>query len=319
MPVKNITSVGIEYDNISMRAVQIRSVPHKDKHGGASVESLHEIRGDFGRDDSLADGFREMAKKTGLRSRDRVVTTVSGKQIFVSRIKFKKLPDMEMKNALRYEIRKNLSYEAAGTVIDYQFLDEGDRAEGEKSNVMVTAVSNALLDRQVQALSRAGISPWIVEVLPITMSNAFWARRKMRDPGIAHVLVHLAPDVCNIVIDGQKVPFFTRSIYFSSVEIFGGRKTEIPDIEKKKRLNTLGDELRRSLSFYEKEFGVSSFGWISLIGNYAGHTLLLKLVGERLGLKHDLDGILKRLGKNGETEKGKFDLAAALALRGIDG
>jgi Tfp pilus assembly PilM family ATPase len=315
MARKTITSVGVEFDMLGLRAARVTTVL-QGRETEVKVEELEETTGDYSKDEALAAALKAAGEELSVKPKDRVVVSLSGKQVYISQIKFKEMPDAEMKNALRFEIRKNLPFDAAGAVLDYQVAEGSDPDKKGKSTVTVTAVASALLDRTLRLLEKAALKPWIVDVLPLALANAFWAGRPAEDPDMAHAIVHFAPDVCNVVIDGESAPFYMRSIYFSAEEIFGAAAKELAAREKTRRLEALGDELRRSLSYYEKTYNVSRYGWLCLAGNYAQHEELAGQVRDKVGLPVDETPLLTRINSRVQAPPGKFDLALALALRG---
>jgi Tfp pilus assembly PilM family ATPase len=122
--------------------------------------------------------------------------------------------------------------------------------------------------------------------------------------------------MCNVVLDGDGASFYSRSIYFSAEEVYGKAEKPLSDAERAARLEGLGEVLRRSLSYYEKTFGISKFGWVYLLGNHAQQPDLIKLVRDKTALPTDQASLLDRIGCDARTEPGKFDLAVTLALRG---
>ena len=314
MARKIITSVGIEFDTLGLRAARVTTVL-QGRETEYKVEELEESAGDYSKDEVLAAALKAMGEKLLVKPRDRVVVSLSGKQVYIAQIKFKEMPDAEMKNALRFEIRKNLPFDAAGAILDYQVAEGSDPEKKGKAAVTVSAVAGTLLDRALRLMDKAALKPWIVDVLPLALANAFWVGRPAEDPDMAHTIVHFAPDVCNVVIDGESAPFYMRSIYFSAEEIFGATGKDLAAREKTRRLDALGDELRRSLSYYEKTYNVSRYGWLYLAGNYAQHEELVSHVRDKVGLPVDEAPLLSRLNSRAQSAPGKFDLALALALR----
>jgi Tfp pilus assembly PilM family ATPase len=316
MNKKAITSIGIEYDHFGIRAAKVQSVRLGNETKN-SVETLLELNGDYAREEGLLTGLVSLAGQLGVKPAYRVVTCVSGRQVFVSQVKFKELPKAEMKKSLRAEIRKNLTFESAGSVLDYQVMGENDLEKKSLSDVTVTAVSRALIDFQVSILKKAGLEPGIVDVLPAAIANAYWAAR-VEAPAGAHVMVHFSPDLCTLVIDGNSVPFYTRSIFFQARELFGPQSETVSAPEKVNQLEVLGEELRRSLSYYTTNHGVADFGTLYPIGNYVGSEELLSFLHEKSGLEVEENALLKRLENRKDAIPGKFDVALALALRGSE-
>lgn len=311
------TCFGLDFDQLSIRAAKLGVFRHGKKIRYA-VQDLQESAGDFAKDEALVAGLKALAGKIGIRPHDRIMTGVSGKQVFVTQLLFKALPDAEMKTALRFEIRKSLPFESAGSALDYQILDRPDPEKKGRSTVMVTVVARAVLDRQISLLDKAGLKPWIVDVLPVAVANAYWASRSADDIDTTAVIVHFMPDVCNLVIDGRSAPYYSRSIYFSAEELFGAKGHDLPERERLKRLDAFQDELRRSMAYYEKTYGVSNFGPLYLIGSYAGNEELLSLIATKTGLVPETVFLPERSGYETGVEPGRYDVALSLALRGAE-
>ncbi len=316
MASKTFSSLGFEFDNLGIRVARI-TAEHKGRKVAYTVDAVEETVGDFTQDDPLAAGIAALADKLGHKSKDRVVACVSGKQIYITQLKFKVLPIQEMNNALRFEIRKNLPFESSGSAIDFQVLEKPDPEKNIKPTVMVTAVANSLLERLLKVISKAGLTPWIIDVLPVTVANAYWMARSASEPRMAHVMAHFAPDVCSLVIDGDESPFYNRNIYFTTTELYGKQAVQsMPDSEKTRRLDVFAEELRRSLSYYEKTYGISNFGQIYLLGQCAHEEGLRTHLKNKLGLPLDPSPLLERLGGEPVSAPARFDAALALAIRG---
>ena len=108
-----ITSIGIEFDTMSIRAAKLNLVKSGSKTS-VKVMGLSELYGDFSNDDNISGGMKKIKDKSSVTASDRVVTCLAGKQVYVAQMPFKKLADDEMKNALRIEIKKSLPFEVAG-------------------------------------------------------------------------------------------------------------------------------------------------------------------------------------------------------------
>ena len=249
-----MTSIGIEFDTISIRAVKLNILSGSSK-SKVMVAGLSELRGDFSSDENLAGGMKKIKEKIAVSPTDLVATTLSGKQVYVAQIPFRKLPDEEMKNALRLEIKKSLSFEVAGAAIDFQMV-EGTK-KGDDAQFIVTAVPSVMVSRHLNMMERLGIKPYIVDVLPLSIANAFHLSQPSLALGLAYVVVHIGPIVTNVVICGDStVPFFHRSIYFLCDELFGDNEqaSALSGDDLDRKLNDLTEEIARSISFYGKTY-----------------------------------------------------------------
>ncbi len=309
-------SIGIEYDNLGIRAAKVTAIK-KGKLIHYNIDKLVEERGTFEGKNDLVEGLKKIRSSFSIGQNDYVTTCVSGKQMHVTQMPFKLLPENEMESALRFEVRKSLPFEATGSTIDYQVMRKADRKD-QDSQLLVTTVANILLNKHVDVLQKSGIKPMIVDVLPVTVANVFWRERTPKDDGSAYVMIHLGPGVCTVVIDGRAVPFYTRSIYFSSEEIFG-EKTEddkkIGENERERRLVAFGEELKRSLSFYEKAHSVSNFAACYVLGEYIYSDEVFNFIREKLQLETKHTELALIAEKKNRAKKGKFDVAIALGMR----
>jgi Tfp pilus assembly PilM family ATPase len=182
-----ITSIGIEYDTMSIRAAKLNLIKSGSKTT-VKVMGLSELYGDFSNDDNISGGMKKIKEKIAVNPSDRVVTCLAGKQVYVTQMPFKKLADDEMKGALRIEIKKNLPFEVAGASIDYQLVE--DSKKDNLYQFIVTAVPSIMLTRHVNMMERLGIKPYIVDVLPLAIANAFTLSQQSCAMGLAYV-VHL--------------------------------------------------------------------------------------------------------------------------------
>ena len=310
-----ITSIGIEHDTVSIRAVKI-VITRSGSKLSVQVAGLSELRGDFSNDENISNGMKKIKEKISIGAGDRVVTCLAGKQVYVAQIPFRRLPDDEMKNALRLEIKKSLPFEVAGASIDYQMLESAKKAE--EQQLIVTAVPSVMLTRHLNMMERLGIKPYMVDVLPLAIANAFHLSQQSVALGLAYVVLHVGPAVANVVICGdESVPFFHRSIYFLSDELFsdGEQSAPLSEEELAKKLLELTEEIARSLSFYGKTYSIANFAGVYLLGEYLDREAIKTAVGDKTQLMTEVIDVFSRLKQTSNAPKGKFEAAMALAMR----
>lgn len=318
---KQTCGVGIEFDAFGIRGARVSRVP-RTRTNGFIVEQTHELRGRFTSDAALLEGLGTVRSRLRTGPADTVVSCVSGKQVYAAQVTMRRLPDDEMRNALKFEIRKSLPFEIAGATIDYQYLSETAR-RGEEVGVIVTAVADALLNRHLRLLDRAGLKPSVVDTVPLAAANAFWTA-VLIDPerlldgqpaGAANVIVHVGPDMTTIIVDGDEQTFYHRTVYFTAGELYGDdRSAAVPQRERERRLEAIAEELLRSLSFYETNYEQTLFTSVHVLGPYV-HEELLAVLAEKTGMlvrPVDLPGAL---GYATNAQTGTFDLAVGLAVR----
>jgi Tfp pilus assembly PilM family ATPase len=308
-----ITSIGIEHDTTSIRAAKLNLIKSGSKTT-IKVMGLSELYGDFSNDDNISGGMKKIKEKITVSPSDRVVTCLAGKQVYVAQMPFKKLADEEMKGALRIEIKKNLPFEVAGASIDYQLV-EGTKKDN-LHQFIVTAVPSIMLTRHVNMMERLGIKPYIVDVLPLAIANAFNLSQQSCAMGLAYVALHIGPAVTNIVICGDEtVPYFHRSIYFVAEEVFGDREQPLTIEETAKKLQELTEEVGRSISFYEKTYSHNKFAGVFLLGEYLENDKIREAIALKTNLTAEIIDVFSTLKQASNAPKGKFEVAMGLAMR----
>jgi Tfp pilus assembly PilM family ATPase len=197
--------------------------------------------------------------------------------------------------------------------LDFEILAEEGAPNGGLAQVLVALASNTLLNREMSLLERAGMKPLAIDVLPVAVANAMWSYSGIKEGDIPLVALHVGPQITTIVIDAENYPFFNRHIYFAAEDVFGPGANPI---DRDKRIQSLADEVSRSLVFYEKNSQASLFQEICLLGDFLDGEGLAERVKRVSGLPiHKMD-LPKKLGSVRESQPGRFDLAVALALRG---
>ena len=312
MASKSNTTIGLDIDTHCIRAAKV-TARRLGKSVQYVVDRVDELNGAFVKDESIVEGLRKMHNIVSPSVNDRVVTCLAGKQVYAAQVQHRKLPESEMKNALRFEIRKNLPFESGGSTIEYQYL-EGAKTVSEPQ-IMVTAVSNILLDRHLRLFQKAGFKPDIVDILPLAVANSFWATNFASKPADVNFVAHIGPEMTTVIIDGDGAPFYHRTIYFTASELFGANKdAAMSERERDRRIGGLAEELTRSMTYYESNFRTANLSEMFLMGPYCDTALIPELT-KRTGLKAKSMDLLKSLDPKRDTTPGLFDLVLSLAMR----
>lgn len=317
MAKKTLPQFGIEYDQCGIRGARVVMERVGDDELRV-LDTVEEITGDFSTGEELLAGLKQLREKLAAAAGGFLATCIGGKEVYAARLAFRRLPDNEMANALRLEMRKSLPFELSSSTMDFQIMDSGERKD-DKVDVLVAVVADALMSRHLKVLEKAGLKPEIVDVLPTAIANALnISLGDEAEEGIAHLALHIGPSMSTVVFDGAGVPFFTRSIYFDAQRIFNGKEKaeRMSERERSSKTETFLGEITRSLSFYEHTYKVSRFGRMALMGDFSDRADLRMMIAERAGLQPLTSSPASRMGAAGMAPPGKLDLAVALASRG---
>ncbi len=315
MTKKTEAFIGLDYDAGSIRGVRLtRLAPGGEPR--FSLEAVHEIGGDFAKDDGLTAALAIMKEKLRIGPGDRVASCISGKQVYVAQMPFRKLKQEETRKALRLELRKTLPFDATTAAIEFQVL-EAAAEKPDEQQLLVTAVASTIIAKHLEIMDKAGIKPAIVDTLPTCVANAaFDGSEESANETAARVVLHIGPSVCTLVICGGKTPFFHRNIYFAADELFGRNGgAPPPDQERRRRIDTLADEVMRSITYYQKNNGGGSIESLHLLGSNTDHQDLTQALADKTGLEVYLINLADRFIDQSEVNSTVFALALTLAMR----
>ncbi|MDR2577926.1 MAG: pilus assembly protein PilM [Chitinispirillales bacterium] len=319
---KKQTFVGFDQDNSSIRAARLLLEPGKGK--GARPRwrllSAEEVMGDFYEDVKLIAGLKRIKSKLGVHASDKISTCLSGKQTYAIQMDVRKLPDAEMAGMLKLELRKSMPFEASVATFDYQFLPVGPNQPVDQGvPVVVAAAANSYIAKHIQSYDRAGLKPHHVDILPTSIANAFWVTRKEVVPSDeTHVILHIAPNVCTLIIDGHRCPFFNRTFAFSIGEVISsaapaGTADEISQ-DVILQMNILASEITKSITYYKNTYSCGNVSTITVLGLHSAHSAFDAL-GKKMGYDVQTIQTAQLVHAVRPPRAGKYDLAIGLAMQ----
>lgn len=112
MAKKTTTTVGIEFNQHAVRGAKA-TCQKAGEETTFLLEQVEELRDDFSKEPALVKALRDMKQHLAKGGKAKITTCVAGKQIYVAQMPFRRLPAEEMKEALRFEVRKNLPFDVA--------------------------------------------------------------------------------------------------------------------------------------------------------------------------------------------------------------
>jgi Tfp pilus assembly PilM family ATPase len=305
-------STGIDCDASGIRAAMLTCT----RKGLVTVEALEEIKGAFENQEKLISGLKDLKSSLPSSPREKIIFNLQGKEVYATQIRFPKLPQPDMLPALKLELKKLLPFNAENAVLDYQILDTNKRRSAKgKVSIIIAAVEDNFLEGHLACLDASVINPTILEVMPLALANALWTSLSSPagiDPAVA---LHLGSGACTLVIDGNQDPFFFRNLYFSRSD-FLDIIYDLPEDNSHSELETLGEEISKSLNFYRSTYKVQDLSGIYLTGSHSNLELLPEILTGKTGLRVQQLDLCKKCGYDTPDGSGKFDIPIALALQG---
>jgi type IV pilus assembly protein PilM len=205
--------IGLDIGSRAIKAVELTREGHGFVMTGyGQTEVLSE--------DQRPDAILEVLRDNPFHTK-RVVTAVYGKSVIVRYLSMMRMPEEDLRNAIRYEADKYIPFDIEDIVMDSQpFADDGLVEGGENEmRVLLVAVKRALIDDHVSLLNGLGLQPTIIDVDSFAVGNAFELARGgafyEEDAGRAIALLDIGANKTNINIFLGGTSYFTREIYLA--------------------------------------------------------------------------------------------------------
>jgi len=167
---------------------------------------------------SVPDTINELFAKKNFKTK-RIVSSVSGRFVFVRYISMPVMSDEELVNAAKYELGKYIPVEVDEVLHDSQKLEELAAQEGQEPEmrVLLVAAKRTFIDEHVGILEGAGLQPAIVDVDSFALGNAYELSGMINPQAIAAgklvALVDIGASKTNINIMSDTISYFTREFY----------------------------------------------------------------------------------------------------------
>lgn len=196
--------------------------------------------------------FREVGLKPG-----KVRLTVSGSGVHVRRIIVPSMPKAELKEAVRWEIKRDLPYPIESAQIDFHILGELVEKDVKTLDLMTVACPNDQIDRILSIAEGAGLKPVHLNVGTLSLWNALLAFLPFEKEEVV-ALVDLGAEKTGIHIFKDGILHFSREITPAGADL---TRAILEGMDSEEEANLLCERAERikhemgipSKSFYEKD------------------------------------------------------------------
>lgn len=243
--------------------------------------------------------FRQM--KLNPRRVRNLNCSIGGKDVAVKQIKSIPLSAEELESSLTFEARKHLPLEDSEAILDYQILSESTSAS--EIDILMVATSKKAFDYHIKLLKEVGVRPKTLDAECTALVNSYLLFRGKPESGNALIFLDLGAKFSTLTVFSDNGMLFSRdiaigghkitddikniqSIEYSAAEEMkrtkgigaflsdAGEAEASIKIARRKSIDSLVDEIRRSMRYYTKETGIREFEKMLLCG---GSALLLNI------------------------------------------
>lgn len=222
--------------------------------------------------ETLTDSIKSLAEELRLTTKE-VGLSVSGPSTIVRFVSMPKMREDELKGAIKFEAEKHIPFAIEDCVIDYQVLKKDDKDN--KIEILLVAAKKVFILEKMAVAEECGFSVDLIDVDPFAVANSFLRNFNNYDPGKSAAILNIGASLTNVSIVRGGILRFSRDITMggtdftaaiakgfnidpnASEEIKLSPGSRLQDVVNctKNTLNSLFDELRLSLSYYENQSG----------------------------------------------------------------
>jgi type IV pilus assembly protein PilM len=268
----------------------------------------------------ISDTIRDMIREMKLKVKD-VAVSVSGHSVIIKKIRVQEMTEEELERNIQFEAEQYVPFDASEVNMDFVIMGT---VEG-KMEVLLVVVKKDVINDITTVVSEAGLNPVVVDVDAFALQNMYETNYVMNPEDVV-ALVNVGASTTNINIIRDGVSIFTRD-----VSVGGNQYTE--SIQKQLQVSfdeaellkkgesvgekgpddvqpimgvisdNLGQEIQRSLDFFNSSNPDIQISRVSLCGGGAKVASVIKSVEQRLGIQVEIVNPLEAITVN----RKKFD------------
>jgi type IV pilus assembly protein PilM len=291
--------------------------------------------------DALAGSLRELFGEHKLSKKVRL--GVANQRIVMRAIDLPPLTDdKQIASAVRFQAQDHIPMPLEQAVIEHQVLGTVETPDGPRTRVLVVAARRDMIDRLLEAIRRAGLSPQGIDL------SAFAMIRALHRPGSTAPVVYVnVGGITNLAVAEGATCTFTRVIPYGTESVAGelaerrgltlehahgwlvhvGLRDAVdtidgdPEIVAEARAvliegaRRVGDEVRNSLDFHSAREGSAALERAVLTGPAVAVPGFADQVATQLGLPSEVGLVTEaKPGGFGGVDAGRLAVAAGLTL-----
>ncbi len=289
LPFKATNLIGVDIGSYSLKVVKL-----KGRAGSYTLESAGcvKIPEDAAHGPPLSGFLAEMIRSQKIRGRE-AASIITGPALISRHMFLPMMPDKDMKEAVSWDIRKEIAIPAGDLVTDYVNAAATAGAEKNKLSVIAFSIIKDEVVRIIQIFKDAGLELKVIDVVPTALLTVFDLNNKW-ETGVNYAVLDMGDTGSTLVIlkDGRLA--FTREIDFGGAELTTSLAAalnitaeeaqqykvvhglSVPEDDREKvgealssLIEKLCHELSRSIDYYQAQFRGGALAKLFLTGGTA--------------------------------------------------
>jgi type IV pilus assembly protein PilM len=193
----------------------IKTVKLKEVRGGYELElfDLHPLPAELIVDGSIIDSLRlvdsikEMIRKTGIKTKDAVISISGHSSAIIKRISLPEMSEEELSESIKFEAEQYVPFDIEDVNLDFQII--GPKEEPGQMDVILVAVKKDIINEYIAVVKEAGLNPIIVDIDSFALENMYGVNYDI-EPEKNVALLNIGASTINMSILKGGISVFTR-------------------------------------------------------------------------------------------------------------
>lgn len=297
--------VGVDIGSCAVKLVQLRETKggyQLQKIGILPLPAEAIVDNTLMDSSSIVETVKSLLASLNVKAKE-AVCSISGNSVIIRKISLPVMPVEELEDQIHWEAEQYIPFDINDVNVDFEILSP-DEQDPSKMNVLLVASKKDIINDYLAVFAEAGLKLVVVDVDSFAVQNAY-ETNYAADNNEVVALVNIGASIINLNIVRGGFSLFTRDVQMGgnlyNEEIqkqFGlngedAEQLKLKAIESEdprlrevlQRVNeTIANEMRRSLDFYNSTAGEERISKVYLSGGAAKTALLMEAVQQRLAL-----------------------------------
>jgi type IV pilus assembly protein PilM len=210
MFLKGKGSIGLDIGSSYIKTVKL-----KEAKGGYELDlfDLHPLPPELIVDGSIIDSLRlvdsikEMIRKTGIKTKDAVISISGHSSAIIKRISLPEMSEEELSESMKFEAEQYVPFDIEDVNLDFQII--GPKEEPGQMDVILVAVKKEIINEYIAVVKEAGLNPIIVDIDSFALENMYGINYEI-EPEKNIALLNIGASTINMSILKGGISVFTR-------------------------------------------------------------------------------------------------------------
>jgi type IV pilus assembly protein PilM len=210
MFLKGKGSIGLDIGSSYIKTVKL-----KEAKGGYELDlfDLHPLPPELIVDGSIIDSLRlvdsikEMIRKTGIKTKDAVISISGHSSAIIKRISLPEMSEEELSESIKFEAEQYVPFDIEDVNLDFQII--GPKEEPGQMDVILVAVKKEIINEYIAVVKEAGLNPIIVDIDSFALENMYGINYEI-EPEKNIALLNIGASTINMSILKGGISVFTR-------------------------------------------------------------------------------------------------------------